>query len=245
MDKEMVKFFNGFRAKPDNKLCYECGAPNPTWASVPLGIIICMSSLLLDRLSSVHSLVGLECAGTHRSLGVHLSFVRSTTLDNWDESQLSQMRVGGNRYDVWHCLNGIELSFSSHESRGELSSFLSVSVCKAFFQQYGVNVADLTERYSTPVACAYRDRIQGRFASTAFVLLYLPLSCFPAFLSLFLFFFLSFSSFLILCHPSFYSPLVLASGGQWKDPSPTELAKQYKGYPVNRPGIMHCDWNRF
>jgi hypothetical protein len=41
---------------------------------------------------------GLECAGTHRSLGVHLSFVRSTTLDNWDDSQLAQMRVGGNGY---------------------------------------------------------------------------------------------------------------------------------------------------
>jgi hypothetical protein len=42
MDKEMVKFFNAFRAKPDNKVCYECSAPNPTWASVPLGIILCM-----------------------------------------------------------------------------------------------------------------------------------------------------------------------------------------------------------
>lgn len=47
---------------------------------MPYGVFICLS-----------------CAGIHRSLGVHLSFVRSTTLDSWTDEQLQVMAVGGNQ----------------------------------------------------------------------------------------------------------------------------------------------------
>ena len=38
----------------------------------------------------------LECSGKHRGLGVHLSFVRSITMDKWKDMELEKMKVGGN-----------------------------------------------------------------------------------------------------------------------------------------------------
>ena len=38
----------------------------------------------------------LQCSGVHRSLGVHISFVRSITMDRWSSEQLTRMEKGGN-----------------------------------------------------------------------------------------------------------------------------------------------------
>ncbi|XP_026185263.1 arf-GAP with coiled-coil, ANK repeat and PH domain-containing protein 3 [Mastacembelus armatus] len=64
---------------PGNQLCCDCGEEEPRWASVNLGVTVCI-----------------ECSGIHRSLGVHLSKVRSLTLDSWEAEQLKLLCILGN-----------------------------------------------------------------------------------------------------------------------------------------------------
>jgi len=56
--------------------CADCSIPDADWATLSYGAYLCV-----------------DCAGKHRGLGVHLSFVRSTTMDLWSPEQLRHMQL--------------------------------------------------------------------------------------------------------------------------------------------------------
>ncbi|XP_007570770.1 arf-GAP with GTPase, ANK repeat and PH domain-containing protein 1 isoform X7 [Poecilia formosa] len=69
-----------------NGRCADCDVPNPDWASLNLGALICI-----------------ECSGIHRNLGTHLSRVRSLDLDEWPLELIKVMSAIGNELanSVW------------------------------------------------------------------------------------------------------------------------------------------------
>jgi len=65
-----------------NSSCVECMTPvefRTGWASINLGVFICAG-----------------CSGIHRSLGTHLSRVKSVAADDWNDDWVDQMEKWGN-----------------------------------------------------------------------------------------------------------------------------------------------------
>lgn len=62
-----------------NKLCADCHETGTQWAAVNLGVLLCI-----------------KCAGIHRSLGTHISKVKSISMDSWALEEVKVMAALGN-----------------------------------------------------------------------------------------------------------------------------------------------------
>ena len=69
-------------AKAGNDVCADCSdaSTSPDWAVLPYGTLVCI-----------------QCSGIHRSLGVHISKVRSISLDTWTAEMAGTLAAIGNR----------------------------------------------------------------------------------------------------------------------------------------------------
>ncbi|KAH8702467.1 zinc finger protein gcs1 [Talaromyces proteolyticus] len=113
-----------------NDRCCDCGAPSPQWASPKFGVFIC-----------------LNCAGTHRGLGVHISFVRSITMDAFKNAEIQRMEKGGN--DTW----------------------------KNFYDENPIVISEgrtfedstIKERYDSEVGEEYKDRLTAKVEGKEYV----------------------------------------------------------------------------
>eukprot|EP00796_Vickermania_ingenoplastis_P000898 gene898-526_t len=76
---EYVTLLAELLREPFNKLCADCSETGTQWASVNLGLFLCI-----------------RCAGIHREMGTHISKVKSISMDSWQESEVHVMQALGN-----------------------------------------------------------------------------------------------------------------------------------------------------
>uniref|UniRef100_A0A8C2WVT7 Arf-GAP with coiled-coil, ANK repeat and PH domain-containing protein n=1 Tax=Cyclopterus lumpus TaxID=8103 RepID=A0A8C2WVT7_CYCLU len=113
------------QSQPGNEQCCDCGQADPRWASINLGILLCI-----------------ECSGIHRSLGVHCSKVRSLTLDSWEPELLKLMCELGNNvinhiYEGSYQEQGLKKPLPSN-SRQEKEAWIKAKyVEKKFLKKLG------------------------------------------------------------------------------------------------------------
>ncbi len=86
--KKQLVVINQLLKKPENRLCADCKRTSPTWASVNLGVFVCIN-----------------CSGCHREIGVHITKIRSVNLDVWPKEVLDNFKIINNKIanKYWEC----------------------------------------------------------------------------------------------------------------------------------------------
>ncbi|KAI9676215.1 MAG: hypothetical protein M1829_003044 [Trizodia sp. TS-e1964] len=137
-------------ADQSNCWCVDCGSGIKTeWVSINLGIILCI-----------------ECSGIHRSLGTHISKVRSLTLDttSFTTDIVELLQKVGNRLSntIWEANLGQTPRPTPQASREQRLKFItSKYVEKAFVQPISTTLSHYPNADETLLASIKKNDIQG------------------------------------------------------------------------------------
>lgn len=109
MSSRAISLVQRLQRIPENSRCADCLDSRPEWASSKLGIFIC-----------------LNCSGIHRSLGTHISFVRSCKLDQWTDDQAAVMRAIGNKVanNYWEYNLPANFQRPNSNNRAQMENFI-------------------------------------------------------------------------------------------------------------------------
>ena len=147
-EQEKLKLLQKILSHPQNRMCADCSANEPTWASLKFGVWVC-----------------LNCSGYHRNIGATHTRIQSAYLDQWPLHDLeiftSLTNMVSNNY--WEANLNTEIDRKpcpDHEAKQGLAFVKTKYVEKKFVAQ---NSKNPTEHYSDfkPIAIhCYDDKIQ-------------------------------------------------------------------------------------
>ncbi|KAF2766613.1 ArfGap-domain-containing protein [Teratosphaeria nubilosa] len=130
LDPETRAKLQVIQKENENSKCVDCGAPSPQWISPKFGIFFCLA-----------------CSGIHRGLGVHISFVRSATMDALKAGEVKKMEMGGNK--PWKHF------FNAHHT--------NTLIGRDF------DSCTIAERYDSEAGEEWKDRLTAKVEGTAYV----------------------------------------------------------------------------
>jgi len=123
----------------DNKVCADCTERMPRWSSWSLGCFVC-----------------LKCSGVHRSLGVHVSKMKSVNLDTWTREQINHVISRGNKWTNGYYLSehqeGPSYRISNDANAMQLTQFIRNKYEGKKFMRHG-KAPPLVDRSDLVASC--------------------------------------------------------------------------------------------
>lgn len=151
LDDEPAKLLRIVRDRDEgNKWCADCGSSSKTeWVSINLGIVLCI-----------------ECSGIHRSLGTHISKIRSLTLDttSFTTDIVELLLLVGNRVSnmVWEASLDPSNKLSPQSSRDQRLQFITAKyVDRAFINPISSAHSHYNSPDETLLASIKKNDVQG------------------------------------------------------------------------------------